>query len=75
MATYRMVFFLTGKYDQARNYYKKILDNQPHAQDLLNAGHTEWALQISRALSPFTSRRCKWKTATSLSSKNSSAKM
>ena len=41
-----------GKYDQARNYYKKILDNQPHAQDLLNAGHTEWALQnIKGALS------------------------
>ena len=44
--------FLTGKYDQARNYYKKILDNQPNAQDLLNAGHTEWALQnIKGALS------------------------
>ena len=37
--------FLTGKYDQARNYYKKILENQPTTQDLLNAGHTEWALQ------------------------------
>ena len=37
--------FLTGKYDQARNYYKKILENQPNTQDLLNAGHTEWALQ------------------------------
>lgn len=37
--------FLTGKYDQARNYYNKILDNQPNEQDLLNAGHTEWALQ------------------------------
>lgn len=37
--------FLTGKYDQARNYYKKILSNQPNTQDLLNAGHTEWALQ------------------------------
>lgn len=37
--------FLTGKYDQARNYYGKILDNQPNAQDFLNAGHTEWALQ------------------------------
>ena len=37
--------FLTGKYDQARNYYKKILANQPNTQDLLNAGHTEWALQ------------------------------
>lgn len=37
--------FLTGKYDQARNYYKKIPANQPNTQDLLNAGHTEWALQ------------------------------
>ena len=37
--------FLTGKYDQARNYYKKIMDNQPNTQDFLNAGHTEWALQ------------------------------
>lgn len=37
--------FLTGKYDQARNYYKKILANQPNTQDFLNAGHTEWALQ------------------------------
>lgn len=44
--------FLTGKYDQAKNYYKKILDNKPNAQDLLNAGHTEWALQnIKGALS------------------------
>lgn len=44
--------FLTGKYDQARNYYKKILNNQPNMQDLLNAGHTEWALQnIKGALS------------------------
>lgn len=44
--------FLTGKYDQARNYYKKILHNQPNMQDLLNAGHTEWALQnIKGALS------------------------
>ena len=46
--------FLTGKYDQARNYYKKILDNQPNAQDLLNAGHTEWALQnIKEALAHY----------------------
>lgn len=37
--------FLTGKYDQARNYYKKILAAQPEAEDYLNAGHTEWALQ------------------------------
>ncbi|MGM9797218.1 MAG: tetratricopeptide repeat protein [Parabacteroides sp.] len=37
--------FLTGKYDQARNYYRKILANQPTTQDYLNAGHTEWVLQ------------------------------
>lgn len=37
--------FLTGKYDQARSYYKKIREHQPNTQDLLNAGHTEWALQ------------------------------
>lgn len=45
--------FLTGKYDQARNYYKKILENQPNAQDLLNAGHTEWALQNIKAALAF----------------------
>ncbi len=38
--------FLIGKYDQARNYYRKIIDGQqPQAQDFLNAGHTEWAVQ------------------------------
>lgn len=37
--------FLTGKYDQARNYYKKIVESQPNSQDLLNAGHTAWVLQ------------------------------
>lgn len=37
--------FLIGKYDQARNYYRKILANKPTTQDYLNAGHTEWALQ------------------------------
>ena len=26
--------FLTGKYDQARNYYKKIMDNQQHPRFL-----------------------------------------
>ncbi len=36
--------FLTGKYDQARNYYKKILDNQPNAQDLLNTGVPEMSI-------------------------------
>ncbi|MDR1879913.1 MAG: tetratricopeptide repeat protein [Tannerellaceae bacterium] len=41
--------FLTGKYDQARNYYHKIINDQPIMQDLLNAGHTEWALQNIKA--------------------------
>lgn len=36
--------FVTGKLDQAYNYYRKILDEQPNEQDYLNAGHTAWAL-------------------------------
>jgi tetratricopeptide (TPR) repeat protein len=44
--------FLTGKFEQARNYYGKIMGNAPSLQDMLNAGHTEWALQnIKGALS------------------------
>jgi tetratricopeptide (TPR) repeat protein len=35
--------FLTGKYGQARKYYKKIIENRPQTHDFLNAGHTEWA--------------------------------
>ncbi|MDR0835096.1 MAG: hypothetical protein LBN11_00745 [Tannerella sp.] len=37
--------FLLGKFDYARNYYKKILSYQPGTHDYMNAGHTEWALQ------------------------------
>jgi tetratricopeptide (TPR) repeat protein len=41
--------FLTGRYDQARNYYKKIIkEDNPDMHDLLNAGHTEWALQNNK---------------------------
>jgi tetratricopeptide (TPR) repeat protein len=41
--------FLTGRYDQARNYYRKIIrEDNPGMHDLLNAGHTEWALQNNR---------------------------
>ncbi|MDR2389918.1 MAG: hypothetical protein LBD89_09080 [Tannerellaceae bacterium] len=37
--------FLTGRLDQARNYYQKILSRAlPGIHDFLNAGHTEWAL-------------------------------
>lgn len=45
--------FLTGKYDQARSYYKKILSGKPEMQDLLNAGHTEWALQNIKGATGF----------------------
>ncbi|MBQ7825390.1 MAG: hypothetical protein IJ337_03435, partial [Clostridia bacterium] len=44
---------LTGKYDQARKYYKKILEAQPNMQDYLNAGHTEWVLQNNKAALDF----------------------
>ncbi|MDR1675422.1 MAG: tetratricopeptide repeat protein [Tannerella sp.] len=48
--------FLSGKYDQARHYYGKILDIQPQMQDFLNAGHTEWVLQqIQKALTFYRS--------------------
>ncbi|MDR1936921.1 MAG: tetratricopeptide repeat protein [Tannerellaceae bacterium] len=41
--------FLTGRYDQARNYYRKIIkEDNPGMHDLLNAGHTEWALQNNK---------------------------
>ncbi|GHT10154.1 hypothetical protein FACS189426_09930 [Bacteroidia bacterium] len=36
--------FLTGKYKEAKDYYEKILENNPNAIDYLNAGHTELAL-------------------------------
>lgn len=52
MATYCMVFFPDREIRPSTELLQKILDNQPHAQDLLNAGHTEWALQnIKGALS------------------------
>ncbi|MDR2041301.1 MAG: tetratricopeptide repeat protein [Tannerella sp.] len=48
--------FLSGKYDQARHYYGKILDRRPLMQDFLNAGHTEWVLQhIQKALAFYRS--------------------
>ena len=36
---------LAGKYDQARSYYRKLMEKKPAVQDYLNAGHTEWAMQ------------------------------
>ena len=40
--------FVTGKYEQARSYYQKILENKPNEQDFLNAGHTEWVLHNTK---------------------------
>jgi tetratricopeptide (TPR) repeat protein len=36
--------FLSGKYEQAWEYFKKIMDSKPTATDYLNAGHTQLAL-------------------------------
>ena len=36
--------FLLGKFEQAHNYYQKILSEEPTEQDYLNAAHTEWAM-------------------------------
>jgi tetratricopeptide (TPR) repeat protein len=36
--------FLTGKYEQGRDYFKKIMETNPNATDYLNAGHTQLAL-------------------------------
>ncbi|MDR3252422.1 MAG: tetratricopeptide repeat protein, partial [Tannerella sp.] len=48
--------FLTGKFEQAQNYYAKIIDNSPDTQDYMNAGHTEWALQNIKGAIAFYSR-------------------
>jgi tetratricopeptide (TPR) repeat protein len=36
--------FLSGKYEQAWDYFKKIMESNPNATDYLNAGHTQLAL-------------------------------
>jgi tetratricopeptide (TPR) repeat protein len=41
--------FQTGRYEQARNYYEKIItEMHPTMHDFLNAGHTEWALRNNK---------------------------
>ena len=37
--------FLDQRFEQASNYYEKILEDDPQANDFLNAGHTHWAMQ------------------------------
>jgi tetratricopeptide (TPR) repeat protein len=40
--------FLTGKYEQAWEYFKKIMEANPNATDYLNAGHTQFALKNNK---------------------------
>jgi tetratricopeptide (TPR) repeat protein len=37
--------FLTGKYEQASEYFRKIMEASPNATDYLNAGHTQLAME------------------------------
>ncbi len=36
--------FLTGRTEQAGNYYRKLLDGEPTRHDLMNMGHVQWSL-------------------------------
>jgi tetratricopeptide (TPR) repeat protein len=40
--------FLNGKYEQAWEYFKKIMDANPNTTDYLNAGHTQLALKNNK---------------------------
>jgi tetratricopeptide (TPR) repeat protein len=40
--------FLNGKYEQAWEYFKKIMEANPDATDYLNAGHTQLALKNNK---------------------------
>ncbi len=43
--------FLTGKYEQAMDYFDKILKQNPNASDFLNSGHTQLAIgHINQAI-------------------------
>lgn len=46
--------FISGKLDQAKNYYSKVLANKPISIDFLNAGHVALALKdIKGAVSSY----------------------
>jgi tetratricopeptide (TPR) repeat protein len=36
--------FMLRKFDTAKKYYQKVIDNEPNEHDLLNLGHAEWCL-------------------------------
>ncbi|MDL2241611.1 tetratricopeptide repeat protein [Bacteroidales bacterium OttesenSCG-928-L03] len=40
--------FLTGKYEQAQDYFRRIIEHGPNATDYLNAGHTQLALKNNK---------------------------
>ena len=48
--------FLTEKYEQARSYFEKIIENGAEAQDFLNCGHTQFVMgDIGKALECYKS--------------------
>ncbi|MDL2223976.1 tetratricopeptide repeat protein, partial [Bacteroidales bacterium OttesenSCG-928-M06] len=40
--------FLVGKYEQARDYFNRIIENNPNSTDYLNAGHVQLAMRNIR---------------------------
>jgi tetratricopeptide (TPR) repeat protein len=45
--------FLTGRNEQAGNYYRKLLEVGPTHHDLMNMGHVEWSLGNRQAALDF----------------------
>jgi tetratricopeptide (TPR) repeat protein len=41
--------FVTGKCEQAKNYYNLLVEDDPTKYDLMNLGHVEWSLGNRRA--------------------------
>ncbi len=41
--------FLTGKKEQAENYFLKLVDDEPNQHDLMNMGHVQWSLGNRKA--------------------------
>lgn len=41
--------FLTGKKEQAENYFQKLMEEEPNKHDLMNMGHVQWSLGNRKA--------------------------
>nr|MBD3622744.1 tetratricopeptide repeat protein [Sunxiuqinia sp.] len=41
--------FLTGKKEQAENYFLKLIQEQPSKHDLMNMGHVQWSMNKRKA--------------------------